>query len=110
MENLIISNSKQNILLPCQKILYMSADGRYTTIYTSNGNYTICKNIGLIGKDIPSPPFIRIHNKYIVNLKHVEQYNCQVLTLKDNITLPISRRRYGEIKDMCKNYFKLNLN
>lgn len=76
-------------------ILYCKSEGNYTTFYTSKTKNIVVskpikKVIDLLSEDI----FIRCHQSYIVNKKHVSRYNKQgVLIIEPDIKVPVSSRR-----------------
>lgn len=76
-------------------ILYCKSDGNYTTFYTQKSekilvSKPIKKALELLSDDI----FIRCHQSYLVNKKHVLRYNKQgVLIMNSEIKVPVSSRR-----------------
>lgn len=80
-------------------ILYCKSEGNYTTFYTLQSeriliSKPIKKVIELLSEDI----FIRCHQSYIVNKKHVLRYNRQgVLIVNHEIKVPVSSRRKDHV-------------
>lgn len=76
-------------------ILYCKSDGNYTTFYTQKSekilvSKPIKKALELLSDDI----FIRCHQSYLVNKKHVLRYNKQgVLIMNSEVKVPVSSRR-----------------
>lgn len=76
-------------------ILYCKSEGNYTTVFTLQSERIVVskpikKIIELLSEDI----FIRCHQSYIVNKKHVIRYNKQgVLIIHFEIKVPVSTRR-----------------
>jgi two-component system LytT family response regulator len=93
--------------LKCQDILYLEADGRYTTIFLNNGKkVTATKNMCEYEDILDRSKFFRVHKSYVVNLSHIkkiyksngnylELYNCKT-------TIPIARRRYQYLRTCLK--------
>ena len=48
--------------------------------------------------------FLQIHNSYIVNINHAINIRGNVLNLKNNISLPISKRYLSDVKDKFREY------
>lgn len=100
MEILTVKCGKETLFLSYENILYLESDGRYTTIYTSTNKYMVCRNIGLFEAELPCPPFARIHHTYIVNMQKVTAMGPYAITLCNNNTLPLARRRVTVIKEL----------
>ncbi|WP_298904455.1 LytTR family DNA-binding domain-containing protein [uncultured Psychroserpens sp.] len=76
-------------------ILYCKSEGNYTTFYTKQSerilvSKSIKKVVELLSEDV----FIRCHQSYLVNKKHVVRYNKQgVLVIINEVKVPVSSRR-----------------
>lgn len=76
-------------------ILYCKSEGNYTTFYTQQSEKIVVskpikKIIELLSEDV----FIRCHQSYIVNKKHVLRYNKQgILIVNFEYKVPVSSRR-----------------
>ena len=76
-------------------ILYCRSDGNYTTFYTQQlEKIIVSKSIKKIEEILSDDMFIRCHQSYIVNKKHVLKYNKRgVLVIHMDIKVPVSSRR-----------------
>ena len=76
-------------------ILYCKADGRYTKIYIKKDRSILAsKLLKDVESSLPGKKFCRIHHSYLINLNHVTGIkNQNKLILKDDIEIPIARRR-----------------
>jgi two-component system LytT family response regulator len=76
-------------------ISYCKSEGNYTTFYVQESekilvSKPIKKILELLSEDI----FIRCHQSYVVNKKHVVRYNKQgVLVMSSQVKVPVSSRR-----------------
>ncbi|WP_298761456.1 LytTR family DNA-binding domain-containing protein [uncultured Psychroserpens sp.] len=76
-------------------ILYCRSEGNYTTFYTKQSEKILVsksmkKVLELLSEDV----FIRCHQSYLVNKKHVLRYNKQgVLVIINEVKVPVSSRR-----------------
>ena len=76
-------------------ILYCKSEGNYTTFYTQKSekilvSKPIKKALELLSEDV----FVRCHQSYLVNKKHVVRYNKQgVLIMNSEVKVPVSSRR-----------------
>ncbi len=76
-------------------IIYCRSDGNYTTFYTQQlEKIVVSKPLKQIEEILTDNVFIRCHQSYIVNKKHVLKYNKQgVLIVHLDFKVPVSSRR-----------------
>lgn len=76
-------------------ILYCRSDGNYTTFHTLQlEKIIISKPIKKVEEILSEHVFIRCHQSYLVNKKHVVKYNKQgMLIMHLNFKIPVSSRR-----------------
>lgn len=76
-------------------IIYCRSDGNYTTFFTQQlEKIVISKPIKKVEEILSEHNFIRCHQSYIVNKKHVLKYNKQgVLIVHLDFKIPVSSRR-----------------
>jgi len=76
-------------------ILYCKSDSNYTTIYTQNlERIVISKTLKKIQEILTDSSFVRCHQSYVVNKKHVVKYNRNgVLIVHMDVKIPVSSRR-----------------
>ena len=93
-------------LIKQENIVYLEADGRYTTFYLKDGcSITAARNIGKYIELLDPAVFFRIHHKYVVNINLAISINrangtyCQIL---NNKTLPIAKRRTEALNKFIK--------
>ncbi|GAB5399007.1 MAG: LytTR family DNA-binding domain-containing protein [Aureisphaera sp.] len=76
-------------------IIYCRSDGNYTTFYTQQmEKIVVSKALKQIEEILSDDVFIRCHQSYIVNKKHVLKYSKQgVLVVNLDFKVPVSSRR-----------------
>ena len=76
-------------------IIYCRSDGNYTTFYTQQmEKIVVSKSIKKIEEILSEDMFIRCHQSYIVNKKHVLKYNKNgVFVVHLDFKVPVSSRR-----------------
>lgn len=76
-------------------IIYCRSDGNYTTFYTQQlEKIVVSKSIKKIEEILSENMFVRCHQSYIVNKKHVLKYSRQgVLVVHMDFKIPVSSRR-----------------
>lgn len=92
-----VSSSDHIALIVPDHILYLEADGNYTTFHLCNGTTIISsRNLGNYEKQLDSSVFFRIHSKYIVNIRRVKSIctssgiYCEI---ENGKKLPVAKRR-----------------
>ena len=94
------------ILLEKDQIFYIQAEGDDSLVRTARPKvYRHTERLEQVQARLPSPPFYRVHRSYIVNLDRVYELRPRGRTDHElkldppvNKVLPISRRRYVELK------------
>ncbi len=76
-------------------IIYCRSEGNYTTFYTQQmEKIMVSKSIKKVEEILSEETFIRCHQSYIVNKKHVLKYNKQgILVVHLDFKVPVSSRR-----------------
>lgn len=85
----ILEQKSGTLRLPLHEIQYFSSDKRQIHAVTEEQSYTFYEKLNNIEAELPDS-FVRIHNRYLVNLKHVHSIEGNnVLCGKE--LLPVSR-------------------
>lgn len=82
------------------EILYCEGDGNYSWVYFSKNNRILqSKKLKQMEEELPEPLFYRVHNSYIINLNRIVSYNKNegIVTLENNILIPVSRQKRNNI-------------
>ncbi len=96
--DLIALNSQ--VKLSLDEIRYIQSEGNYVKIYLSNTDRApMMERLTLkeCEEKLPDELSLRIHRSTLVNLRHVSHINDQILVLKDDTQLKISRRYKKEL-------------
>lgn len=68
VDRIFVRHNGRMVKLLLDEILYIEADRNYSNIITSNGNYLISTTLKVVGNEIKSHMFIRVHRSFIVNI------------------------------------------
>lgn len=79
----------QTIRLPLSRTKYFSSDRRFVTAVTTEETFTFYGKLSDVEAELPDC-FIRIHNRYLVNLKHIQSIQGSKVILSGE-ELPVSR-------------------
>lgn len=84
-------------IIAISKIIYFSAEGRYTNIYLKDSQpKLVTKNIGFYEEKLKGNDFIRIHNSYLINTEYIKSLKRKAgnyIELSDDILLPVAKRK-----------------
>lgn len=97
---------KESLLVPVSNVLYLEADGRYSTVYLTDGlKQTVTRNIGEFEEELVPQHFFRIHKSLLVNLEKVVRLHQdhEKIELEGGIILPVSKRRQSSVVALLKN-------
>lgn len=102
-EKLIIPTTESMIFVDYADIIRCEADEGYTFVHLQNKE-TICssKNIKYYDELLTSKGFFRIHRSHLINVRQVKEYlksDGGYVIMKDQSTIPVSRRRRQDFID-----------
>ena len=91
-------------------IIYCESNGNYTIFYTLDGKkITVSRQLGEYEKLLTDTCFIRIHDKYIINLQCMTEYikgRGGDVKLNNGITLPVSANRKQDLLARFEKWLK----
>lgn len=87
-DHLFVKSGRQIYRLPFDTVLYIEALKEYVCIYTKTEKLLVYKRMKEMTDVLPAQ-FVRIHNSYIINMKHIEQVDSQGVTVAGK-QLPVS--------------------
>lgn len=105
-EFVLINTSGEQRQIRHDDILYLEADGPYTTIVTHKENILVSRNIGSFEDSFPDYRYARCHYSFLVNLSHVRLMEKSVssIVMENGVSLPISRRKHAELVRKMSNF------
>ena len=88
-------------LVALTNIMICESSSNYTKIHLNNGQpMLIARTLKEVEELLDMPPFLRIHNSYLVNLQYAIRYikgEGGSIVLANDVTLPVSRNRKEEL-------------
>jgi len=113
-----LGNFPKRIILPTREISEITeidsimncySDGNYTTFYFEDGNkLMVCKHIGHYEEVLSLFGFVRVHNRYLVNLSFIKQYKPGrggTLILNNGNIIPTSETGRAKIEEKLNETF-----
>ncbi len=100
---IVINSTNEMHFLELDEILYLKSDKNYTDIYIKNQQrITSTKTLKFYEQLLSENRFLRIHQKYLVNLNYIRKYLKEdggYVLLTDNSKLEVSRRKKEDLMD-----------
>ncbi len=91
-------------------ILYCESSGNYTHFYLQDGKKIIVsRQLGEYEKLLPENCFMRIHDKFIINLNYIKEYkkgSGGEVVLENGIELPVATRRKEDFLSRFEKWIK----
>jgi hypothetical protein len=85
----------RRLRIDAEDILYLEAQAEITNLYTRvlhHEKVVATRNLGYWESRLPEEAFLRVHKKFIVNLRHVQGFENDVLHLPGHNVLVAKRR------------------
>lgn len=98
----------KNVEFDLQNIKYFKTDGHYIRYKCSDETESLsyrCK-LSDIEEQLKMDWFVKVHNRYLVNLRAVRNISEKELLLNDGEIIPVSRNRKSEVKDKFQDYLR----
>ena len=97
-ETIKIQISGELIDIPLSEILYMESRQHTVVIHTGKKEYCCYNALSALEAQLEPRGFLRVHKSYLVNMAHLNKYQCHEAVLSDGTSLRVSSRSYGEQK------------
>lgn len=85
----VVETRGKSTRLPLDRIKYFFSDKRSVTAVTTESSYTFYGKLNEVEDELPDF-FIRIHNRYLINLKYLKTIESSSVLVDDEM-LPVSR-------------------
>ncbi|MEN8905094.1 MAG: LytTR family DNA-binding domain-containing protein [Clostridiales bacterium] len=111
-DTILCSNDEETMLINYSDIYYIEKIGRSIFIHTNENKFIGNKPLSFYEEKLKSKSFFRCHNSFIVNLKRVYKFVCQINYTYDiyfkgecmnNTAIPLSRQKVKILKNFFKN-------
>lgn len=100
--------NRSTISLYTKDILLFERKLRKTIIITQGQEYEITESLTDLMQHQPGAMFCRCHNSYLVNLDHVKEMVGDSFVLRNDMTVPISRRYRQEAREQFYTWITVN--
>ena len=94
--NIISMNEKQ---IRCCDILYFEVYGHDVLLHKKDGEELKCnESLAKLSERLQEYGFIQPHRSYLVNMTHIKKIEPKAIFLMTNEEIPLSRRKYQELR------------
>lgn len=109
MKKILVKTRQGERQLLLREILYISAEDKYSVVYTKEGHYISDTSLNDYEMRLAEWGFFRIHRKYLLNLHYQTGMERGNILLSNGDQLPISKRRLKAYQDYLFLCMKENL-
>lgn len=95
---------KTHVKINKNNILYAETADRMINIYTTDKCYQSSIKLKELEQLLESDLFISPHRSYLINLKHVKEYDRSSITMNNSDKILVSRLKYNEFKKRFLEY------
>lgn len=99
VKKIIVKDKEQEHLIFIKDILYISAEDKYTILYTEHNRYFDYKSLKDYEEILADYGFYRIHRKHLINMYHHKSLRKGFVTLTSDVELPLSRRKESQYRE-----------
>ncbi len=97
-EDIWVKISDNWIKISIHDIDYVQSYGNYTKLFlTGKKQLLVNSTTAHFEENLPSPPFLRVHKSYLVNMKKISSINLNSVRISE-IEIPIGRTYKGYVK------------
>lgn len=104
-KNLFVQTKQFCKTIPLQQIYYIEVINRKIYVHTKEGIVEYYAKLQEIQKQLDER-FIKCHRSYIVNIDYLKHYECNIITMHNGQTVPVSRLRQKEFLQSIMQYMK----
>lgn len=101
-QTITIRTDRKNEIVSIQEIIYLESLKDYTAISTTEKRMLTLNSITLFEQQLPSPPFVRIHRSYIINLSHLESYTRKEVVMDNGEQISIGPKYKDQFEHLVK--------
>jgi two-component system LytT family response regulator len=104
-KTITIYNQGEQVLIKVKDLMYLKAQGSYTTIYLNNNKEILTsKNLQQLTEEINDSNLYRIHKSYLVNIAYITAFaplgNEAIVTLQNQVKLKVGRKYKQALKSI----------
>lgn len=100
-----LKNGKVSTNVLSDDIIYIETVGHATKVVTTKNEYLSEYKIDIWKEKLIATFFYQVHKSFIINMKHISDYQRDTITLSEKYAIPIAYRKQAEFRSFFLNYF-----
>lgn len=100
-----VVGKSNSISVSISSIFYLESNAHKSMIYTDTENYSLYERLSSLKEQLPSC-FLACHKSYIVNMNKIKRIEKNVIILKNQAKIPISKSQYATVKQTYFRYMQ----
>jgi DNA-binding LytR/AlgR family response regulator len=88
-------------------LVYAKSDDHYVELHTKDGKSVMRKSINRFETDYAAFGLIRVHIRYIINVRFIQAIEKKFVLLKNNEQIPISREKEKYVKERFQYFSRI---
>lgn len=103
--------SKKVVEIDLEDTMYIKADGHYVNIFSKGAKRSDSyrSKLDAIGMQLEPHGFVKVHNRYLVNLRMISVIEKSGCVLLDGTEIPISRANLAKTKELFQKHLRSTL-
>ena len=95
---IFVKSEKRYVKIPIEELNYIEADGSYCRVNCSRNEYLLTMNLHTFETRIHHPQLIRINRSYIINIRKVDSFEKDCLSIGDK-SITISKQYQDDFRN-----------
>lgn len=100
--------NKKVVEIDTEDVMYIKAEGHYVNMFSKGAKRSDSyrSKLDTIGMQLEPHAFVRVHNRYLVNLRMVSAIEKTSCVLLDRTEIPISRANIAKTKELFQKHLR----
>ena len=103
---LLTGSEGETLRVPQREIQYIEAFAHTVEVHTGRGVIEARVGLNALEQELEPEWFVRSHRSYLVGLRYVARLGKTELYLDSGVSVPISRRLFGEVNGAFVRYYR----
>ncbi|MBO5598346.1 MAG: response regulator transcription factor [Oribacterium sp.] len=97
-KNMVFACVEGDVDIKLAEIIYIEITGHKSVIHLKAQDYQIYESMDDLEDKLKPYGFLRVHQSFLVNMKHIRSINSYMLTLDTGVEIRIPKARYKKVK------------
>lgn len=102
--NLSVKTCHGTVLIPVDQIIYIEVFQKICIIHTQKKEFQTYSTLDSLTETLDSDSFLRVQRSFLVNMRYIESFLYDRITLQTGFTIMLSRNKRAELKKRYQQY------